>query len=31
MALMGSEDFQNSLKPACTLCCNALLQQLCLG
>ena len=31
MALMGSEDLQNSLKFACTLCCSALLRQLCLG
>ena len=31
MALMGSEDVQNSLKFASTLCCSALLRQLCLG
>ena len=31
MPLMGTEDLQNSLKFACTLCCSALLRQLCLG
>ena len=31
MPLMGSEDFQNLLKFACTWCSRALLQLLCLG
>ena len=31
VALMGSEDLQKMLKPACTLFCSALLRQLYLG
>jgi hypothetical protein len=31
MPLKGSENLQNMLKFACTECCSALMQQLCLG